>query len=561
MEPRRAARWIAPLVCALAAFAAFAPALHADFVDFDDTQLLVANEHWRGLSWQHLQWMLTTHRMGHWQPLTWVSYALDWQLHGLAPFWFHLTNLLLHALDAALVCLLARALLRSEPAALLAGLFFGLHPLRAESVAWITERRDLLSAALLLGALLVWLAGHRKWAVLLQALSLCAKAWGMVFTPLLLVLDVYPLRRLPPDPRRWLAREFRPVLLEKLPFLVLGLAAALVANWAVDYLPGTVKSWSEWTLGDRLVQACYGLWFYVARTLWPADLVALVELPHPLDPLEPRFLAGYAFVLAAPVALFALRRRAPALLAAAAAYALFLAPVLGFKQSGPQLIADRYSYLACIGWAIALGAGGQQLWPRARAVTAGAALVLVAVLGALSWKQARVWRNTETLWTHAIAAGPPGSVAHQSYAAVLAARGERETALAELELALRIDPQSSDAWFVLGNLRHALGQRAGAEQAWREAARYGRPAYLAWLALGRMQRDELGDGDGALASFEEAVRSVESSPPELFNPFAYLALGEELARHGRKDEARARLEVAARYAKTAEAARAALAGL
>src|SRR5258708_40156576 len=106
MEPRPVARWIAPLVCALLAFAALSPALRAGFVDIDDSQLLLDNEHFRGLDSEHLHWMLTTHRMGHWQPLTWLSYAIDWKLHGLNPFWFHLSNLLLHALDAALVCVL-----------------------------------------------------------------------------------------------------------------------------------------------------------------------------------------------------------------------------------------------------------------------------------------------------------------------------------------------------------------------------------------------------------------------------------------------------------------------
>jgi len=557
METRGAARWIAPLACALLAFAVFSPALHASFVDIDDTQLLVDNEHFRGLGWEQLRWMLTTRRMGHWQPLTWLSFALDWKLHGLDPFWFHLTNLLLHALDAALVCTLARRLLAHEGAALLAGLVFAVHPLRAESVVWITERRDVLSAALLLGALLAWLPRRRMGpALLMQALSLCAKAWGMVLAPVLLVLDVYPLRRLPADPRRWLEREFRPVLVEKLPFLVLGLVAAGVANWAVDYVPGTVKSWSEWTLGDRLAQACFGLWFYVSRTLWPADLVLLVPLPRAVDVLEPRFLAGFAFVLLAPVVLWKLRQRAPALVASAVIYALVLAPVLGFKQAGPQLVADRYSYLACIGFAIALGAG-----LRARPILLWTGFALVAALGLAGFRQAQKWKTTERLWLHAIEHGPPSAVAHQSLANVLSARGEIESAIGELETAVRIDPQSGDGWFVLGKLRHARGEREAAAVAWREAARFSEPSYLSWMALGKMQRDELGDHAGALVSFEQAVRSVDASPKELFNPFAYLALGEELARAGRKDEARAHLEVAARYDKTSAAARAALAGL
>ncbi|MBK7645574.1 MAG: tetratricopeptide repeat protein [Planctomycetes bacterium] len=579
MEARARARWIAPLACALLAFAAFSPALRAGFVDMDDTQLLVTNEGYRGLDWAHLQWMLSTRRMGHWQPLTWLSYAIDWKLHGLEPAWFHLTNLLLHALDAALVCVLARRLLALarpdaaarnpwglEGGALFAGLAFGLHPLRAESVVWVTERRDVLSAALLLGALLAWLPARdgrrRPWlALLLQACSLTAKAWGMVLAPVLLVLEVYPLRRLPADPRRWLERAWWPVLLEKLPFLALGLAAAARARWAIDSLPGTVLSWSDWTLGERCVQACYGAWFYLARTLWPAQLSPMVALPSALDPLEGRFLVGYAFVALAPLAFFVLRRRVPALAAAAAVYLLVLAPVLGFMQAGPQLVADRYSYLSCIGWAVVLAAGAWIAWERARVATLAVSVALLAALGVAGFRQAGVWHSTESLWTHAIEVGPPSAIAHQSLSAVLAARGERESAVAQLEQALRIDPESADAWFVLGNLRHMLGAREPAAAAWREAAHYGNPSYLAWMALGKLQRDELRDFDGALESFEQAVKSVEASPPELMNPFAYLALGEELARRGRKDEARARLEVAARYAKTADAARAALARL
>ena len=583
----RARRWIGPLACALAAFLCFAPALRAGFVEFDDTTLL-ATERFHGFSAENLRWMASATRLGHWMPLTWLSYALDWQLHGSDPAGYHLTNLLLHALVAALVCLLARRLfvlarpeaaarlpLALEGAALLAGLAFALHPLRAESVAWVTERRDVLSGALLLGCIHFWLAalereragGSRRGplaaAIALHALSLCAKAWGMLLAPLLLVLDVYPLRRLPADPRRWLERGARGVLLEKLPFLALGLGCALIANRAVDAIAGTLRSWEEWGLGARLAQAAHGLWFYASRTLWPAGLSPIVELPRSFDPAEPRFLAGYACVLAAPPLLWLLRRRAPALVAASVAYVLVLLPVLGFKQAGPQLVADRYSYLACIGFALALGAGAWKLFERPawRAPLALGCLALVALLFVLGQRQSHVWLSTETLWQQALEHGPPSAIAERGAALVCIGRNELEPALAHLERARAIDPGNADVWMALGRLRQQRGEREAAAQAYREAARWGVPAYLGWMALGKLQRDELGDHDGALASFRAAVADVDRSRPELFNPFAYLALGEELARAGRKDEARAALEVAARYEKTRSQALAALAGL
>ncbi len=580
----RARRWIAPLLCALLAFACFLPAWHAPFVEFDDT-ILLGTERFHGFSAENLRWMATATRMGHWMPLTWLSYALDWQLHGSDAAGYHLTNILLHALAAALVCALARELLaRARPeaaaraplaleaAALLAGLLFALHPLRAESVAWVTERRDVLSGALLAGALLAWLAavesggplvarrGRYAAAIALHALSLGAKAWGMVLAPVLLVLDVYPLRRLPADPRRWWRGDARAVLLEKLPFLVLGLVCAGIANRAVDYVPGTLRTWSEWGLDARLAQACHGLWFYASRTLWPFELTPLVELPRTFHALEPRLVAGYVFVLAAPLALWLVRRRAPALVAASVVYLLVLLPVLGFKQAGPQLVADRYSYLACIGFAFALAAGAWQLAERARwrPIVACASLALLGALFVLAQRQARIWHSTQTLWTHAVEHGAPSAIAERGYALVLAGRGEFEPALAHLERAATIDPGNAEVWMALGKLRQQRGEREAAARAFREAARTGEPAYLGWMALGKLQRDELGDPDGALMSFRAAVASVESSKPELMNPFAYLALGEELARHGQKDEARRALGIAARYDKTAAAARAAL---
>ena len=434
-EPQDAGRERAPnrrraaiaLAVAAAAFVAFLPALRNDWVDFDDLTLLVRNDAFRGFGREQLAWIWTNRIAGHWMPLTWTSYALDDAISGPLPWAYHLQSLAWHAAGAATLFFVALALARrARPAwttgatadgaradrrleafAVLAALLFALHPLRVESVAWATERRDVLSTPLLLGALLAWLAaveragarasrdaredpsrpgsarlgsssdaprpvsasrapGPYALSIALLALSLLAKAWGLSFFLVALVLDVWPLRRLPPAPWRWFSRERRAVVLEKLPYLALGLVAGAIAQWAIRSQTGTVLSWERWTLGDRLVQAAHGLAFYPWKTLWPTGLVPLYELPYELDPLEPRFVLSYLGAAGLVAIGWLARRRAPALTTALLVYAILIAPVLGFSQAGPQLVADRYSYVACIGIALAAAAGWAALVERAQ---------------------------------------------------------------------------------------------------------------------------------------------------------------------------------------------------
>src|SRR5262245_14035959 len=273
--------------------------------------------------------MFTTFHMGHYQPLAWATLGLDYALWGMNPAGYHGTNLLLHGANAALFFALLLALLRRaipgdrlpregalRLAAAFGALFFAVHPLRVESVAWITERRDLLSAFFALLALLAYLRmqeepAARSLSLLAYALSLLSKAWGVTLPAVLLVLDVWPLRRFAgKEPRRR-------VFLEKVPYLVLALACAAIAPLAQKEAEA-MRPLASHTLLDRTMQAAYGLVFYVRRTLLPTGLSPLYELPDPLDPGEPRFVASALVLGAAATALFLLRRRWPGGLASAA---------------------------------------------------------------------------------------------------------------------------------------------------------------------------------------------------------------------------------------------------
>ena len=552
------------------AFLAFAPALRAGFV-FDDDLLFVTNDRYRGFDAERLQWMLTNTRAAIWMPLTWLSHGLDYVLSGMDPEGYHRTNLLLHALVAALFACLALRLLeaahreraRAHPAALrlsaaVAALVFAVHPLRAESVAWITERRDVLNAVFLVPALLCWLRAARGdgpatrrpgWyaaSLLLFAASLLAKPSSMTLVLVLVVLDVYPLRRLP---LRWV---------EKLPFLAVGLGAAAVAWWGQRTTGRTLSSLAEWGVGERATEVAYGLAFYARKTLWPSRLAALYERPYELDPSESRFVWSFVAVAFAVGAILLLRRRLPSLAAAGASYVALLLPTIGLVHAGPQLAADRYSYLSCIPIALLAGGGCFLAWTSrsaaARWALTAASVASIAVLFHLARKQTETWHDETTLWTHAIEVGHPSAVAHSNLGVVDAKAGRDEAALAHFWAALALRRDHGPAWLNLGHLQVRRRQLREAEDAFAQAARTMSPAWPAYLALARFHRAVQHDPELALDALRRAVESAETEGGDNFSPVPHLELGALLQDLGRRRMAQPYLETAARYPSTRDEA-------
>lgn len=381
--------WLAPVLIVLLTFVTFFPVLQNGFVNWDDDRNLIANPHYRGLGWAQLRWMFTDLSMGHYQPLSWMTLGLDYLLWGMDPFGYHLTSLILHGANAAIFYFVALRLLSAafgkpivsgelplQIAVGFAALLFAIHPLRVESVAWATEQRGVLAGLFFLLSLLCYLRANTvsedsstrlKWmigAVTTYGLSLLSKASGVALPVVLLVLDVYPLGRLSGGLREWLGAKNRALWWEKLPFLVLALAAVAIAPMAAQEA-GAMRGRGEYGIVFGIAQALFGLAFYLWKPLIPAGLSPLyavvsdaVPATWPFLPSQELILAlSVVVALAVSIALFLLRRRWPAGLANWVCYAALLAPVLGIVQIGAQIVADRYSYLPSLGWTILAGGG------------------------------------------------------------------------------------------------------------------------------------------------------------------------------------------------------------
>src|SRR5437773_9304011 len=495
---QRWVRWLAPLLVALFTLAAFLPALQNQFVNWDDKDNFLDNPHYRGLGWTHLRWMWTTH-LGHYIPLTWMTLGLDYLLWGMNPVGYHLTSLLLHAANAVVfffvvLRILTRALPspseRSYALAVSAGfaaLVFAIHPLRVESVAWVTERRDVLSGLFYLVAILLYLraceraARGRGWYWLSVAAfvgALLSKSMVVNLPIVLLIVDVYPLRRLG-GAVGWWSGPARRVYVEKIPFVLLAAAASAIALWAQLSHDTMVPVVQLSTLG-RLAVSVYGVSFYLWKTVAPVNLSPLYELPPTVNPWAPPFIVSYGVVLAITAIVLALRRRVPGLPAAWVAYIVVLLPVLGIFQSGPQIAADRYTYLASLGWAILAGAGlrsclrastWSKAWPPATFLPAAIAIGVVLALGVLTRNQVQVWHDSEKLWTYTLAIDPSSPVAQNNVALELARQGKVAEAIEHFEQALRIKPDYALAQSNLGSSLYLHGRLAEAIEHFEEALR------------------------------------------------------------------------------------------
>jgi len=449
------------VLIALVTFAAFLPTLQNQFVNWDDAANLVDNPHYRGLGWTQLRWMWTTFLMGHYIPLTWMTFGLDYLLWGLKPVGYHLTSLVLHAANAIVFYFVAFRILglalpdpgdRRGGLALSAGfaaLLFALHPLRVESVAWATERRDVLSGFFYLLTILVYLRARereergRGWywgAVGLFACALLSKAMAVSLPVVLLILDVYPLRRLG-GTIGWSGAPARRVYLEKIPFVLLAGGASAIAFMANN----SMATLNQLSVPGRLAISAHNLSFYLWKMVLPLNLSPLYELPDDVNAWAPPFLLGYVVVLATTALTLALRHRVRGLPAAWLAYVIILLPVLGILQSGPQVAADRYTYLAGLGWAIFAAAGLLSCWRRRPFLFTGLAACVLLALGVLTWNQIQVWRDSETLWTHALAIDPESPPFHLNRGAGLAQQGKLAEAIDHYRQALRIDPDYADA--------------------------------------------------------------------------------------------------------------------
>lgn len=553
-------RWALPLLIAALTLATFSPALRNGFVNWDDDVNLLENDGFRGLSADHLAWMFSTGRGGHYQPLTWLSFAADYAIWG-APnnrtaFGYHLTNILLHAVAVVLFYFVACRLLgvatgvppdapdaRTCWCAGFAALVFALHPLRVESVVWVTERRDVLSAVLLFACVLWYLRavdrrrGYAVWLVMAWVafgLSLLSKAAGMTLPVVLIVLDVYPLRRV----QRGLATVTR-IVVEKIPFAILAVAAGWLAMRA-QLAAGAWRPLSQFGVLERIAAAAYGAMFYIWKFLSPTRLAPLYPLPSREQLLGPVFVICLVLIAVAVMVTVAYRRQFPAIPAAMCCYVLFLAPVSGLAQSGKQLVADRYSYLSLLAVALLLAGGLLRLWSTRGRDTEGRrvvrafqalAVLFVVGIGALAAAQTTNWRDSRTLWRWAVEVNPRNAVAQVNLAQAVAEQGDIKNAAAIYLSAIKLDPSDAKAQNGMGVTLLKLNQPVQALAFLSRAVELDKDNAL--------YRCNLGYTLAGFGRFAEAAdqyrRAIELSPRLIL---AYRKLGDLLVRLERYGDAR-----------------------
>jgi protein O-mannosyl-transferase len=572
--------WLPAIFVAAVTVIAFLPILRNGFVEWDDYENLISNAHYRGLGWAQLSWMVTTFHMGPYQPLSWMTYGLDYLLWGMKPAGYHLTSLLFHAANAVFFYFVCRRILGiiwpNEPAhapwhlstaAAFAALFFSIHPLRVESVAWATERRDVVSGFFFLATVYCYLRATSKveaksvrWlsaAFFCYVLSLLGKATAIALPIVLLILDIFPLRRLEGAPRTWWATPSREIVREKLLFVLPAILFAIIAFLGQRHA-SAIKSLAAFGFESRVVQALFAAGFYIWKTIVPVNLSPLYEIPPDFSLWDPVVLSGVALSVGFSVIVFVLRRRWPAGLACWFYSLAMLAPVLGIVSTGPQLAADRYTYLPFLSWALLAGAGFLFITRssnRARPLLAAylVVILIVSVFGVLTWRQTAVWRDTGTLWSHVLKVNPNSSIAHYNFAKFLANTGQRHAAMAHYRDALKIRPDDAEAHNNLGLLLAIEGRTEESIKEFQTAIKINPGYERAFFNLGRVYA-RAGELQQAVENYRQAA---------ILNPNQAeirLGLGNALAQQGSLEAAAAEFEVATKLSPDLVDARTALAG-
>jgi protein O-mannosyl-transferase len=575
------------VLLALITVAVYLPVIEQGFVAFDDNYYLTANSTVQaGLTWEGTRWAFTRAHAANWHPVTWLSHMLDCQIYGLKPAGHHVTSLLFHTANTLLLFGLLKRLTGAFWRSALVAALFALHPLHVESVAWVAERKDVLSTfffMLTLGAYAryaevqspksgVWYGA----ALGLFALGLMSKPMLVTLPFILLLLDYWPLQRcgpaqcnLKPSARKLRPSSFilHPLLLEKLPFFMLSAASCVITliaqqkGGAVAPLDGV----SGVSVESRIINTPISYVWYLVKLIWPSDLA--VVYPYVRDrPLEQVLLATALLIALTGMALWQGRRRMY-LAVGWFWYLGTLVPVIGLVQVGTQSIADRYTYVPAIGLFIALAWGVADLtsgWrKRTLALAAGTAAVLMAYAAAVG-AQTLCWQNTESLFRHALAVARDNFIAYNNLGLYIAEHGELELgkkyyrlaieiapnyppprnnlgtalvqqkkyeeAIAAFESALSINPRSAEVEGNLGAALYCLGKTDEAINHLREAIRLNPEHSMAHfnLANALLQKDRL-------AEAIEHYRTALALNPEYGEAQNNLAL--VLAKQGKRDEA------------------------
>ena len=512
--------------------AAYWPVYSADFINFDDDRYITENPHVQaGLTAESIGWAFTTFSVGNWHPLTWMSHQLDWELWGTRAGGHHFTNLLLHIASALLLFgLLHRMTRRLWPSALVAALF-ALHPLHVESVAWVAERKDVLSiffGLLAIHSYVGWTRDsrpiHFAAALLLYAMSLMSKPTLVTLPFALLLLDAWPLKRITAVAGLW-----KPVL-EKIPFLLLAIGSSIITMLA-QRGGGAVATWDRIPLTARLQNAIVAYASYMGDAIWPARLA--VMYPYVEDHATAIVGAAALLLIGITAIAFRVRFSRPYVTTGWLWFLGTLVPMIGLVQVGIQQRADRYTYVPLIGVfmvAAWLAADVAETRRRLKPMLIAMWVAAVCALGVRTHVQAGVWHDSVRLFQHSLAVTTSNAFAHNNLASALQRQGRFADALHHYREAVRINPNYQLALNNLGNLLMSTGDLEQAVAVLNRAVKV-RPEtaesqFLLGAALYRS-----GQIEPAIGRLRESLRLR----PEFVN--AHVALGRALAQQGQMEQA------------------------
>jgi len=537
--------WVC-LLLILATIAVYYQVAKFDFINFDTDQYVYENSFVKeGLTENSISWAFSTMHVSNWHPLTWMSHMLDIELYGLDPGRHHLTNVLFHIANTLLLFGVLRRMTGNIWRSGLVAALFALHPLHVESVAWIAERKDLLST--LFGLLAIWSYTHygrypRIGSYLLLLLffilSLMAKPMMVTLPFGLLLFDYWPLRRFQfealkkaAEPTRQITSQCSPasLIVEKIPLFILSAASCMVTLYAQN-TGGAMVSLALHPLQFRIANALVAYAAYIGKMFWPGNLA--IFYPHP--GMLPIWRVIASCLLLTAITSFAIRfiKSRPWLLVGWLWYLGTLVPVIGLAQVGLQAMADRYTYIPLIGLFIIIAWGFCDLathWKFKKLALAAFGLALVGVFMAVSWKQAGCWKNSTTVFKQALEVTENNSVAHNNYALGVAMQGKISEAIKHFKIALDISPNSANTHLNLGLALYERGKLEEARQYFTKALQIKSNDATAYNYLGKIQ-NRLGAPDRAVPSFRQAIK-INPDYAEAYNN-----LGISLYRLGKTDQ-------------------------
>ena len=552
-----------------ASFAAYGRILGNDFVNYDDNLYITENSHVKsGINAATIKWAMTDVHTGHWHPLTMLSHALDWSLFKDNAGGHHLVNLLLHIGNALLLFFFLNKITNNLWPSAFAAALFALHPLRVESVAWVSERKDVLSMFFGLWTLYAYAFYVAKPQVskyilclVLFALGLMAKAMLVTLPFVLLLLDFWPLKRWEKESTQVniaaatavnqqmkkkvkkrkpieekALREIKPfrpsisfLVVEKVPFFIL-IALSIGMTYYAAQSVGTVSV--VFPLTTRIINMCVSYVSYIGKIFWPVDLA--VFYPYQQDLPFWQFLGALLILLLISAVVILYIRKLPFLFVGWFWYVGTLVPVIGLIQVGRQALADRYTYLPSIGIGIILAWGIMHLLPKERLqkiILIPLAIIVIILMAVLTWRQCGYWKNSFTLFNHALQVTNNNAVVHYNFGIALQNQRNMEEAISHFKLALNIDPNYDSAHY---NLGIALQNQGNIEEAFKhflETVRINPYSPDAHNRMGIILAINYKKYDEAIYHFRQALQIDQN------NPDTHMNLGIALANKGELKEA------------------------